>query len=187
VARRTRAPPFVLVEQCVLLSMRTRTTVFQTLPALERLQRPQRRRRPRSPPLVSHGISVAVSDESIFPLSTRGSLSVGKGWTGPTECKDSVCVWKDEWWSQCQPVESSSSTTSTVTTSRRPRPTRTFTRPPITFPGTTTTNKPTPVPTGFAQLYDQCGGKTWTSTTRCAPGLVCVADNEYFSMCQKAK
>lgn len=108
----------------------------------------------------------------------------GRGWTGPTRCKDSICVRLDEWYSQCQPPNLSTTQQQPTTTQQ---PGWSFTRPPRTWPGQTTTKQGSnPVPTsGFGQLYDQCGGKTWTGVTQCAPGLICAVQNEYFSICQK--
>lgn len=34
-----------------------------------------------------------------------------------------------------------------------------------------------------SQLYEQCGGKSWTGFQCCAEGLVCVWGNEHFSQC----
>ena len=118
-----------------------------------------------------------------FPSSMcLHSYKVGRGWTGPTRCKDSECVRYDDYWSQCQPA----SNIPPSSTNRPAQPTWTFTRPPIVFPGpSTSTSVRKPTPTGFGQLYDQCGGKTWEGVTRCAPGLICAFQNDYFSICQK--
>lgn len=50
-------------------------------------------------------------------------------------------------------------------------------------PGTTTTNPPTPGPTGScAALYGQCGGQGWGGPSCCAQGT-CKASNQWYSQC----
>ena len=50
----------------------------------------------------------------------------------------------------------------------------------------------TPIPTpsstpkpdnSVAQLYYQCGGQGWTGTSRCADGLTCTKQNDFYSQC----
>merc|ERR1712056_144394 len=46
--------------------------------------------------------------------------------------------------------------------------------------GTTTTSGAS---AGFAQVYEQCGGKEWQGPTRCADGSTCTEYNEWYSQC----
>lgn len=179
---------------------------------------------------VSGTVCTYVDENSYFclqdPASTRTTPSTtttasaaptiglpydrcgGSGWTGPTTCKDSVCIRIDEcktpnsfgihflWhtltrvgYSQCQPAAAPQKS-STAPPQNTPKPSSTdvpgnwpSTRTRRTFPGSsnpaptqvqsstgrqTTTSKPpppAPAPTGPVQLYDQCGGLTWTVST----------------------
>ncbi|ORX98730.1 RlpA-like double-psi beta-barrel-protein domain-containing protein-containing protein [Clohesyomyces aquaticus] len=136
------------------------------------------------------------------PVATIGQLwdqCGGTGWPGPFRCKDSTCVYFSEYWSQCQPESASGQqpvVTTKAQTSTRANPPwgGQWTRPHRTWPGqvsnpakpSTTKNPNPPAATGqYAQLYDQCGGKTWAGSTQCAPGLKCVYQDEWYSQCQK--
>ncbi|KAF2472962.1 uncharacterized protein BDR25DRAFT_219561 [Lindgomyces ingoldianus] len=123
----------------------------------------------------------------------------GNGWPGPYRCKDSQCVKFDDFYSQCQPY-SSGGGQPVVTSKPQSSAPATYpwggqwTRPHRTWPGQVpnqpTSGKPTsanpPAATGYAQLYDQCGGLTYTGTKNCAPGLKCVYSDQWYSQCQKA-
>ncbi|OAL02976.1 hypothetical protein IQ06DRAFT_345951 [Phaeosphaeriaceae sp. SRC1lsM3a] len=119
----------------------------------------------------------------------------GQGWTGPTTCKDSVCIKFDQFYSQCQPPSSSApppKSTPKPSSSTVANPNWPSTRTRRTWPGganppattnvqTTTSTKPAgPAPT-VVQLYDQCGGATYTGPIKCVEGLKCVKIDEYYS------
>jgi hypothetical protein len=149
------------------------------------------------------------------PTSTTGVVwdqCGGRGWTGPTKCKDSQCVKIDEWYSQCQPIGGSvTSKPPTQTPTPTPTPSNpwswSFTRPHRTWPGgqpgrpssspvvvpsqpgrttvrPSSTAPPTPVPT-VAQLWEQCGGQYWQGPKVCVQGLKCVVVDQFYSQCQK--
>jgi hypothetical protein len=101
-------------------------------------------------------------------------------------------------YSQCQPLTSnspppkntpkpSSNVPNQPTTSTRTR--RTWTGRPNPQPTTTTRQGTSTRPAGPApsvvQLYDQCGGQTYTGPTRCVEGLTCVKVDDFYSQCQK--
>ncbi|KAF2279245.1 uncharacterized protein EI97DRAFT_170383 [Westerdykella ornata] len=173
---------------------------------------------------VSGTVCTFVSEDSYYclpdPASTRSTPTTtihtpvptiaepwdqcgGRGFTGPTRCRDSICVRFDEWYSQCQPPSSSSAARPrTTSTPAQGNPSNTggwpgwsFTRPPRTRPGNTqrpqpgtptSTSRPAqPGVTQIAQLFEQCGGRTFQGTVRCAEGLSCIYVDEYYSQCQK--
>lgn len=118
----------------------------------------------------------------------------GKSWTGPTRCKDSKCVYYDEWWSQCQPNDVSVTNAPRPTTTQRQsqgQPQRSSTWPGWSFsrPGSPAQTSRAPSNPGgqpiIGQLYDQCGGKTFTGNVRCTQGLTCKYFDDYFSSCQR--
>lgn len=102
-------------------------------------------------------------------------------------------------YSQCQPpiISGNNPPRSTPTSSATKAPSSSApvfpsSRTRRTFPGfnnptraATSTKPAAPVPT-VAQLYDQCGGQTFTGATRCVEGLKCVKVDDFYSQCQKA-
>jgi hypothetical protein len=117
----------------------------------------------------------------------------GRGFTGPTRCKDSTCVRIDEWYSQCQPPSATvtrAPSTSAGRTSSTGRPGWSFTRTQRTWPGpsnppASSARPPQPGVTQVAQQWEQCAGKTFEGPVRCAEGLKCTYVDEYYSSCQK--
>lgn len=85
----------------------------------------------------------------------------GIGYVGLTQCATGLtCFVQHEYYSQC--LESC------------PSGWKCFTNTLLT----------TPAPfQNFVQLYSQCGGMSYTGPTRCANGLNCFKQNEYYSQC----
>ncbi|KAF2004571.1 carbohydrate-binding module family 1 protein [Amniculicola lignicola CBS 123094] len=127
----------------------------------------------------------------------------GQGWTGPTRCKDSSCVYYDVWWSQCIPA---SNYVPSVTPPKVSTPVRVSTPVPVqptpVVPGwpiwsfsrtrivaptpvTPTPVKPPTPSSTIVQLWEQCGGKYWEGPRQCASGLKCTTVDEFYSQCQK--
>ncbi|KAF2789279.1 carbohydrate-binding module family 1 protein [Melanomma pulvis-pyrius CBS 109.77] len=184
-------------------------------------------RRYNGPTICTPGnVCTYVSDEAYYclpdPANTRTTPTItkptntpmptvglvwdqcgGKGWTGPTRCKDSQCVYYDEYWSQCQPYSGIAPPPPAATPTPpafpgwpgRPRPSWppavSSAKPPVQpTPTRASSRAPTtvtpPKPSGtIAQLYEQCGGLNHPGPFRCAQGLSCVYVDDYYSQCQK--
>ena len=76
------------------------------------------------------------------------------------------------------------------TTTPTPSPTGVKPAVPTQAQPTTTTSKVTPSNTtpqpstaSVVQKYYQCGGKNWKGPCKCAPGLVCIFQNLFYSQC----
>ncbi|KAJ1565312.1 hypothetical protein HK096_003487 [Nowakowskiella sp. JEL0078] len=117
----------------------------------------------------------------------------GIGYTGPTCCSNSVCVYSNAYYSQCLPGSTSSSTSATTTRTTTTTTTRTTTTTTTkssttvttttttpTTSKTTTTSSPT---TSCAALWAQCGGSGFTGPTTCCPGSVCTYNGVFYSQC----
>ncbi|KAK0390505.1 hypothetical protein NLU13_0009 [Sarocladium strictum] len=94
----------------------------------------------------------------------------GAGWKGSTQCESgAVCNQQSQWYHQCIPAPKQPTTTTKApvkTTSKAPAP--------------TSTSKVNPQ---VAPVWAQCGGVNWKGPTRCASGLRCHYQSQWYSQC----
>lgn len=128
-------------------------------------------------PITTSSTTSHTSTSTTKNLSPLWGTCGGGAWYGPTECAAGVCVYYNEWESQCLPESMASLYTFTRPTTTKSVSTLSTTSPVrSTYTATTTAGQ---------VLWGTCGGGAWYGPTTCAEG-VCVYYNEWESQCLPA-
>lgn len=118
-------------------------------------------------PATSAPASTSSAPQTCLPAWSQCG---GQDWLGISECcGDFVCEKSNDYYSQCVPKQTtlSSSAPCTITLTR-------------SSSSSTATASEVTLPASQAELYYQCGGKSWSGPTACVEGATCSSMNPWY-------